>query len=361
VGSTNLLQDGGFRNGIDGSVWLFNQNGDTTATTQTWETNPDWCLRDGDVDDWDGVGAPYGSSVSIRSTSAIANFPYIYQRNIPVTGAETYSVSVLVGNHRCSAIDVAILWYDTDGAYISGSYAPSYSGGAVGGPSIDGWYRMKNEGVVAPSSAVKASLALFLSAPLTSASDCYAFFDQAWFGVGAYAREFDPQEAGRVRNSDGNVLIDSSGVTVTNGRITVANAGSTVIIDGTSNMFKIAATGTLTTTESVGAGGYAISGAVLSGLGAQSTVNAHLSYITVDLADTSYRYIGRMLEMYGVFVAPVSGASPTFNVSASRSSAEAIMCLDSNQYPYPALYVINRTGASRTYYSRYYVFVEAAI
>lgn len=50
--------------------------------------------------------------------------------------------------------------------------------------------------------------------------------------------------AGEIRNSTSEVVIDSAGVAVTNGAISVTNAGSTVIIDGTSDMFKIAATGT---------------------------------------------------------------------------------------------------------------------
>ena len=50
-----------------------------------------------------------------------------------------------------------------------------------------------------------------------------------------------------------NVSMDSSGITITNGALTVKNASvGTVIIDGTSNMFKIAATGTLTVAGSCG-------------------------------------------------------------------------------------------------------------
>lgn len=43
----------------------------------------------------------------------------------------------------------------------------------------------------------------------------------------------------------GDAIITPSGITVLNGAIVVKNAGATVIIDGTSNMFKIAATGTM--------------------------------------------------------------------------------------------------------------------
>ncbi len=46
-------------------------------------------------------------------------------------------------------------------------------------------------------------------------------------------------------NAGGDAIITNEGITVTNGAITVRNAGSVVVIDGTSNMFKIAASGTL--------------------------------------------------------------------------------------------------------------------
>lgn len=47
----------------------------------------------------------------------------------------------------------------------------------------------------------------------------------------------------RVVNAKATVVIDSTGIAVLNGKITVTNPGGTVIIDGTSNIFKIAANG----------------------------------------------------------------------------------------------------------------------
>ena len=49
-----------------------------------------------------------------------------------------------------------------------------------------------------------------------------------------------------VANIDDTVVIDSTGIAVTSGSITVTNDAGTVVIDGTSNMFKIDATGTMT-------------------------------------------------------------------------------------------------------------------
>jgi hypothetical protein len=46
-------------------------------------------------------------------------------------------------------------------------------------------------------------------------------------------------------NDGAEVVIDGDGITITDGALTVSNPTGTVIIDGSSNMFKIAATGTV--------------------------------------------------------------------------------------------------------------------
>jgi len=50
----------------------------------------------------------------------------------------------------------------------------------------------------------------------------------------------------QVKNTTAEVVIDSSGVAITGGKLSVTNGSSVVIIDGTSTMFKVGATGTLT-------------------------------------------------------------------------------------------------------------------
>lgn len=52
--------------------------------------------------------------------------------------------------------------------------------------------------------------------------------------------------AANVVNVGGTVVIDSTGERITGGKLEVRNGDSVVIIDGTSNMFKIVTTGTLT-------------------------------------------------------------------------------------------------------------------
>lgn len=228
VGSRNLFQNGGFRNGLAG--WTFNQNTDTTSTVQLWPTSDtSWTLRDGDIDGYNPSTGPFGSTVAIKSEATTTKEPYLYQ-TVPVVAGETYSMSVLMGQHRSTWVSAVIWWLQGDGTYISGSYSSTYTGYHSGGPWRSGWERMAIENVVAPALAQQATIAFILRTPYTSLADCYLFLDQAWFGSGAYARDFDPQEASRVRNSDGNVVIDSSGITVTNGKISIIDsAGSTVM------------------------------------------------------------------------------------------------------------------------------------
>jgi hypothetical protein len=62
---------------------------------------------------------------------------------------------------------------------------------------------------------------------------------------------------------DGSVVMDYNGITIINGKLTLTSAGSTIIIDGTSDMFKIAATGT-TAVAGPAAGGFTEVDIVLS-------------------------------------------------------------------------------------------------
>ncbi|MCA1570850.1 MAG: hypothetical protein LC798_11135 [Chloroflexi bacterium] len=54
-------------------------------------------------------------------------------------------------------------------------------------------------------------------------------------------------------NVPGEVIVDENGVTIVNGALTVKNPGGTVIIDGTSDHFRIVATGTISCTGPNGA------------------------------------------------------------------------------------------------------------
>ncbi len=67
-------------------------------------------------------------------------------------------------------------------------------------------------------------------------------------------------------NAGGDAVITNKGVTVVNGAITVTNAGSVVVIDGTSDIFKIQTTGTLSVTYD-GTVRMTMGTVILSGLG----------------------------------------------------------------------------------------------
>jgi hypothetical protein len=56
------------------------------------------------------------------------------------------------------------------------------------------------------------------------------------------------EEKSNATEDDATVIVDGGGITITNGALTVTNGDDIVIIDGQSNMFKIAATGTISIT-----------------------------------------------------------------------------------------------------------------
>ena len=364
VGSRNLLVNGGFRDGLTG--WTFVQNGDTSAFTILWQTDADWTLRDGDIDGWNGTGAPYGSSVSVMSTATTTKEPFLSQAYIPVTAGQVYSLSALVGNHRCASIRASIWWYDAANTFISAVASTYYAGAKNGGPWYDGWERLRIEGETAPATATNASVVLVATTPYTSGSDCYMFVDQVWFGAGAYAREFDPQEASRFHNSTGEVVIDSSGVTITNGALTVTNPGSTVIIDGTSNMFKIVASGTGTHTQAANtAGDVKILALAVAGSGLPDVTSpAYLCYITEGLTPTTNndRHLTELKISRPLYGAGSSGgvANGLFDAITWRAG-----CLSSAAAAGGELRlwlgITNRDGVSRSALARYHILKEAAV
>lgn len=100
--------------------------------------------------------------------------------------------------------------------------------------------------------------------------------------------------ASGVRNSTAETLIDAAGITVLNGKISVVNPGSVVIIDGTSDMFKISASGSLSKAFPA-AGNVASVGANLTGLGNPAVLPMMLSMVTTDgSAASNPRMAGEM-------------------------------------------------------------------
>jgi len=93
------------------------------------------------------------------------------------------------------------------------------------------------------------------------------------------------------------VAMGAAGLSITDGAIKVSNAGATVIIDGTSNMFKIVATGTIT--QAFGATGTRPGTSVqLTALGnGFSVLPTFLANITNDSSSSANpRFVGRDAE-----------------------------------------------------------------
>ena len=361
VGSRNLLVNGGFRDGLTG--WTFNQNGDTSAFTILWQTDATWTLRDGDIDGWNGTGAPYGSSVSVMSTATTTKEPFLSQAYIPVTAGQVYSLSALVGNHRCTSVFARILWYDAANTYISAVTSTYYAGAKNGGPWYDGWERLRIEGQTAPATATNAQVILVATTPYTSGSDCYMFVDQVWFGAGAYAREFDPQEASRFHNSTGEVVIDATGVTITNGALTVINPGSTVIIDGTSDMFRIVASGTITV-AALSDQTSSNTDATITALAPTATTPAFMAFVGsgASFSDIRWGYASGAGSTY--WAAASSGGSPTSRVLIADGQVQVVSYLVGASVDTPKIRVTaaNEKGSTiATFDVKYYVLAQSAI
>jgi hypothetical protein len=224
----NLLRNSGFRGlpayptnwGTNEDGWQFQQNGDSTAICRLYqETSTEWVLRDGDVDNW-SAGGPYGTTAYIYSTAAGTTQPYLVSQPVRVEGGREYSLGVLIGNHRCTSIEVGVWWYDGSDTYITVSQT-SYTGTKLGGPKPSDFERVTVEAMAAPTNAEYAKVFIIATGPITSSTDRYCFIDQVWFGTGRYAPEWQPNEAMNARNPDGNVVIDSTGITISNGKLTL--------------------------------------------------------------------------------------------------------------------------------------------
>jgi hypothetical protein len=95
-----------------------------------------------------------------------------------------------------------------------------------------------------------------------------------------------------VANVGGTVTIDSTGVAITGGALTVKNPSGTTIIDGTSDMFKIAATGTLSVAWP-GSPGFASASATLTALGSGfTTPPPMIANLAPDSSSNGYRRVG---------------------------------------------------------------------
>jgi len=94
------------------------------------------------------------------------------------------------------------------------------------------------------------------------------------------------QPAAFLANVPATVVIDDTGLAITDGKLTVTNAGSVVIIDGTSNIFKIVATGTHTTASFTNPGSDTVTTTLSTGL---TFVPGHLVFLEFSSGTSSYQ------------------------------------------------------------------------
>lgn len=162
----------------------------------------------------------------------------------------------------------------------------------------------------------------------------------------------------------GDIVADSittgkiaAGVTVT-GMIVIRTGDSTVIIDGTSNMFKISATGTLSGTAPTDIDTI-VGTASLTGLGSVSVTPAHLVYISTGNLATDDRFMGVSTIRVNRWAAGSSGGPVTdpfiaikvwTRLGVTLSAIPGTVTLDLRMHNY--------SGVSRTAYCRYYVLQE---
>ena len=137
--------------------------------------------------------------------------------------------------------------------------------------------------------------------------------------------------------------------------------GTTVIIDGTSNMFKIAATGTHSI--AVLANSEGTDTVTLTALGALPTTPAHLSFISNGNTTGANQHQGVFFASDGTSYAGAASGNETTTVRFTTflQVAEAFTDLDGSSQVRHSLAAWNDTGATVTFYTRYYILKEAAL
>ena len=141
----------------------------------------------------------------------------------------------------------------------------------------------------------------------------------------------------------------------------VSSDGTTVIIDGTSDMFRISANGTITNTVGTGAPGSNWTNVTLTGLGALATTPAHLSFVSTSNASSSDRLVGRLIGWEtGCWVAATSGGATTTSRAVVYTTMEVYTYLDGSSNC-----VVEFGGynfiSSATWYCKYYVLAQVAL
>lgn len=152
--------------------------------------------------------------------------------------------------------------------------------------------------------------------------------------------------------------------TGTYGLRVVTAGGTTVIIDGTSDMFKIAATGTTSVTAAAwttGAPQFGQTTVSLPGAGSFTATPAFLDFHSTTNDATSYKLAGVALDAGStVYAASASAGSPTTAELRLDYSVWGATILSGGTVSY-VVSANNVLGSSETAYRRYYILLEAAM
>lgn len=350
VTAKNLLVNGGFRRGTSG--WNYTSNGAPGWQFTVWYDNTTWTLRDGDVDGW--TSTKFGST-ALMSGAATADtfYPYIFQ-GVRVTPGEFYSLSALLGIHRLTEAKLEIDWWTAEGGtFIGSAFSTIYTSASLTGGSSKPAYEFATiEGVQAPTNATFCNILIVGRTPNTSGTDWYLFMDQVCFVAGKVAQAYVPGESYETWSGDGSVLINSSGVAITNGKLTVSNPAATVIIDGTSNMFKIAASGTISV-SSVANNSSGLGTVTVTGAAPGSVLPAFL--VSTNEGAIAARQVGNWLGNPGL------NSTATGNYVDVQHMAQVRMMLSGTVDAQVRLECMNYSGVTRNYSTRYYILKEAGI
>jgi hypothetical protein len=225
TGAVNLATNGGFRNGMAG--WTAWTNG--SFTTNVYQ-NGTWVLADGDVDGWNPSTGPLGSAVYLW-TNVNSGRGSVFQA-IAAAPGEYFSLSGLLGQHRCTGAYLYIVFKNAAGAAL-GSNVLSALATASGGNERASWSYCTIDGALAPAGTRWIEYGAYADAPFTSGSDLYLFMDQFMLTRTKKAVPYVPHESDSVRAASSQVIIDNSGLTVTNGMLAVTAASGGVVINNT--------------------------------------------------------------------------------------------------------------------------------
>lgn len=168
-----------------------------------------------------------------------------------------------------------------------------------------------------------------------------------------------------IDHAGGSVSITAAGMSITNGKLSVTNPSGTVLIDGSSRMYRIVATGTLQVTVAAAT----LSGTdtdTLTGLGSMSTPKSWIAHAANDAAATGGVKVGSSWPSYRV-----RGRAATLQASGNPHD---IPFVTFRNYQEIATYLTATPGnlvveldvhndgdSSETFYANYQILSEAAI